>query len=143
MVNTSDPQLSNVNLRRALALGFDKQGFIDVAIGLPYSPMKAFTAPAVNGADGTSFSEALLAHEGVESMAPVNGDIEAAKGYLETALSELGITADQLRPAVEAFQQRERARASAAVGMNSGAAAAPAGAAASERGCSNSVPRRG
>ena len=45
MVNTSDPQLSNVNLRRALALGFDKQGFIDVAIGMPWSPMKAFTAP--------------------------------------------------------------------------------------------------
>ena len=96
MVNCSDPQLSNVNLRRALALGFDKQGFIDVAIGLPYSPMKAFTAPAVNGADGTSFSEALLAHEGVDAMAPVNGDIEKAQEYLETALSELGITADQL-----------------------------------------------
>ena len=101
MVNCSDPQLSNVNLRRALALGFDKQGFIDVAIGLPYSPMKAFTAPAVNGADGTSFSEALLAHEGVDAMAPVNGDIEAAKGYLETALSELGITADQLTLSID------------------------------------------
>ena len=96
MVNCSDPQLSNVNLRRALALGFDKQGFIDVAIGLPYSPMKAFTAPAVNGADGTSFSEALLAHEGVDAMAPVNGDVEKAQEYLETALSELGITVDQL-----------------------------------------------
>ena len=96
MVNCSDPQLSNVNLRRALALGFDKQGFIDVAIGLPYSPMKAFTAPAVNGIDGTSFSEALLKHEGVDAMAPVNGDIEKAQEYLETALSELGITADQL-----------------------------------------------
>ena len=101
MVNTSDPQLSNVNLRRALALGFDKQAFIDTAIGLPYSPMKAFTAPAVNGADGTSFSEALLKHEGVDAMAPVNGDIEAAKGYLETALSELGITADQLTLSID------------------------------------------
>lgn len=101
MVNCSDPQLSNVNLRRALALGFDKQGFIDVAIGLPYSPMKAFTAPAVNGADGTSFSDALLEHEGVDAMAPVNGDIEAAKGYLETALSELGITADQLTLSID------------------------------------------
>ena len=101
MVNTSDPQLSNVNLRRALALGFDKQAFIDTAIGLPYSPMKAFTAPAVNGADGTSFSEALLAHEGVDAMAPVNGDIEAAKGYLETALKELGITADQLTLSID------------------------------------------
>ena len=101
MVNCSDPQLSNVNLRRALALGFDKQGFIDVAIGMPWSPMKAFTAPAVNGADGTSFSEALLKHEGVDAMAPVNGDIEAAKGYLETALSELGITADQLTLSID------------------------------------------
>ena len=101
MVNCSDPQLSNVNLRRALALGFDKQGFIDVAIGMPWSPMKAFTAPAVNGADGTSFSEALLKHEGVDAMAPVNGDIEAAKGYLETALKELGITADQLTLSID------------------------------------------
>src|SRR5699024_8927312 len=49
----------------------------------------------------TSFSEALLKHEGVDAMAPVNGDIEAAKGYLETALSELGITADQLTLSID------------------------------------------
>ena len=55
----------------------------------------------MNGADGTSFSEALLKHEGVDAMAPVNGDIEAAKGYLETALSELGITADQLTLSID------------------------------------------
>lgn len=100
MVNCSDPQLSNVNLRRALALGYSKQGFIDVAIGLPYSPMTSFTNPAVNGFDGTSFAEALIAENGGE-LAPAEGDVEAAKGYLETALSELGITVDQLSLSID------------------------------------------
>lgn len=100
MVNCSDPQLSNVNLRRALALGYSKQGFIDVAIGLPYSPMTSFTNPAVNGFDGTSFADALIAENGGE-LAPAEGDLEAAKGYLETALSELGITADQLTLSID------------------------------------------
>lgn len=100
MVNCSDPQLSNVNLRRALALGYSKQGFIDVSIGLPYSPMTSFTNPAVNGFDGTSFADALIAENGGE-LAPAEGDVEAAKGYLETALSELGITADQLTLSID------------------------------------------
>ena len=100
MVNCSDPQLSNVNLRRALALGYSKQGFIDVAIGLPYSPMTSFTNPAVNGFDGTSFADALIAENGGE-LAPAEGDVEAAKAYLETALSELGITADQLTLSID------------------------------------------
>ena len=100
MVNCSDPQLSNVNLRRALALGYSKQGFIDVSIGLPYSPMTSFTNPAVNGFDGTSFADALIAENGGE-LAPAEGDVEAAKGYLETALSELGITVDQLTLSID------------------------------------------
>ena len=100
MVNCSDPQLSNVNLRRALALGYSKQGFIDVSIGLPYSPMTSFTNPAVNGFDGTSFADALIAENGGE-LAPAEGDVEAAKAYLETALSELGITADQLTLSID------------------------------------------
>ena len=100
MVNCSDPQLSNVNLRRALALGYSKQGFIDVSIGLPYSPMTSFTNPAVYGFDDTSFADALIAENGGE-LAPAEGDVEAAKGYLETALSELGITADQLTLSID------------------------------------------
>ena len=100
MVNCSDPQLSNVNLRRALALGYSKQGFIDVSIGLPYSPMTSFTNPAVYGFDGTSFADALIAENGGE-LAPAEGDVEAAKGYLETALSELGITVDQLTLSID------------------------------------------
>lgn len=94
MVNCENQFLSNVNLRRALALGFDKQALIDTVFQNENMPMTSFTAPAVNGYDGTSFQEALNAKDG--DLYPANGDVAQAQEYLNTALEELGITLDEL-----------------------------------------------
>lgn len=94
MVNCENQFLSNVNLRRALALGFDKQALIDTVFQNENMPMTSFTAPAVDGYDATSFQEALNAKDG--DLYPANGDVEQAKEYLNTALEELGITLDEL-----------------------------------------------
>ena len=94
MVNCENQFLSNVNLRRALALGFDKQALIDTVFQNENMPMTSFTAPAVNGYDGTSFQAALNAKDG--DLYPANGDVTQAQEYLNTALEELGITLDEL-----------------------------------------------
>lgn len=93
--NHNDQYLSNVNLRQALALGFDKQGLIDTVFQNNNAPMTSFTTASVNGFDGKPFKEALEAKEG-KMLTPVNGDVEAAKKYLETALQELGCTVEDL-----------------------------------------------
>lgn len=93
--NHSNQYLSNKNLRKALALGFDKEGMVNAVYQNNNQPMTSFTCPAVNGFDGKSFAESLSTWNGGE-LTPKNGDIEAAKGYLETALQELGCTVEDL-----------------------------------------------
>ena len=93
-VNCNNEYMSNVNLRRALALSFDKQAMIDAVYKNGNLPMTSFTPPAIMGANESSFQAAL--QEELGDLAPANGDVEAAKGYFETALSELGITAEDL-----------------------------------------------
>lgn len=80
MVNCGNEYLSNVNLRRALGLGYDKQALIDTVFQNENMPMTSFTAPAVDGYDATSFQEALNAKDG--DLYPANGDVEQAKEYL-------------------------------------------------------------
>ncbi len=94
MVNCGNEYLSNVNLRRALGLGYDKQALIDTVFQNENMPMTSFTAPAVDGYDATSFQEALNAKDG--DLYPANGDVTQAQEYLNTALEELGITLDEL-----------------------------------------------
>lgn len=93
-VNTENQYMSNVNLRRALALSFDKEAMINAIYQNGNLPMTSMVPPAVMGANDSSFQEALLEEKG--EMYPANGDVEAAKGYFETALQELGITAEDL-----------------------------------------------
>lgn len=94
--NHSNEYLKNQNLRKALALGFDKEMMVNSVYQNGNQPMTSFTCPAVLGSDGkTSFAESLNAWNGGE-LTPKNGDVEAAKGYLETALSELGCTVEDL-----------------------------------------------
>lgn len=93
-VNCNNEYMSNVNLRRALALSFDKQAMIDAVYKNGNLPMTSFTPPAIMGANESSFQAAL--QEELGDLAPATGDVEAAKGYFETALSELGITAEDL-----------------------------------------------
>ncbi len=92
--NTENEYMSNVNLRRALALSFDKQAMIDAIYQNGNQAMTSMVPPAVMGANDSSFQEALLEEKG--EMYPANGDVEAAKGYFETALQELGVTAEDL-----------------------------------------------
>lgn len=76
-MNTTDPLLSNVNLRRALAHGVDRQGLID-------NVTKGSETPAMSLIPSTV--------RGFENVNPYfeDGDFEQAKEYLNTALEELG-----------------------------------------------------
>ena len=95
--NHSNQYLQNANLRKALALGFDKEGMIQAVYQNANQPMTSFTCPAVTGYDGnTTFQSGLEAWNNGEALTPKNGDPEAAKKYLETALSELGCTVEDL-----------------------------------------------
>ncbi len=98
--NHKNEYLQNKNLRKALALGFDKQGLCDTVMKNGNVPMTSFTCPDVTGFDGKSFSESLTAWNGGAEMTPAKGDPEAAKGYLETALTELGCTVEDLSAAL-------------------------------------------
>jgi len=94
--NHKNEYLQNKNLRKALALGFDKEQMVNTVYQNGNVPMTSFTHPAVAGSDGkTSFAESLATWNGGE-LTPKNGDVEKAKEYLETALSELGCTVDDL-----------------------------------------------
>lgn len=93
--NHSHEYLKNANLRKALALGFDKEGMVNSVYQNGNQPMTSFTCPEVKGSDGKSFAESLNTWNGGE-LTPKNGDVEAAKGYLETALQELGCTVEDL-----------------------------------------------
>ena len=90
LCNTNNEFLSNVNLRKALSLAFDKQALIDAIFKNDNQPATSLTPPSLMGANQSSFQEALLAEVG--ELWPANGDVEKAKEYLETALSELGCT---------------------------------------------------
>ncbi len=93
-VNTGNEYLSNVNLRKALALAINKQEFIDATRGDASVPMSYFAANT--DIDGHSFGDAALAANGGEPYYPAEGDPDAAKEYLQQALDELGITVSDL-----------------------------------------------
>lgn len=95
-MNHDNEYLKNANLRKALALGFDKEMMVNSVYQNGNQPMTSFTCPAVLGFDGKSFQESLKAWNNGEDLTPKNGDVEAAKQYFETALSELGCTAEDL-----------------------------------------------
>lgn len=88
--NHKNEYLSNKNLRQALFLAIDKQKEIDTVWQNNNLPMTSFTAPAVLGADGTSFAAK------VGELYSTTGDPEKAKEYLAKALEELGCTVDDL-----------------------------------------------
>ena len=93
--NHKNEYLSNNNLRKALALGFSKQGMIDTVHQNNDTPMTSFTTPSVNGFDGKPFIDALEAKEG-GPLTPAEGDVAQAKEYLAKALEELGCTVEDL-----------------------------------------------
>lgn len=87
--NMEDPQLSNVNLRKALAYSVDIQSLLDNVIADGSIAADGLVPDVIMGVDGKSYAEArgsLFAY-----------DPEAAKSYLDKALQELGITAADLK----------------------------------------------
>jgi oligopeptide transport system substrate-binding protein len=93
LYNCKDEYMSNVNLRRAINLAYSREDYVNAILKDRSSPAKCF-CPAVNGYDGTSFSDAVIAELG--ELYPSKADATKAKEYLDKALSELGITLDQL-----------------------------------------------
>ena len=93
--NHKDQYLQNENLRKALALAYDKRGLIDAVYQNNNAPMTSFVSPAVAGINNSSFAEALAAKVGGE-LSPTNGDVAKAKEYLAKALEELGCTVEDL-----------------------------------------------
>lgn len=81
--NLTDPQLSNLNLRKAITYAIDKQAFIDGIVKNSSKPAVSFTAPALNGLE-KKFNEE------VGALLPVV-DVEKAKEYYQKALEELGV----------------------------------------------------
>lgn len=94
--NCTNKYLSNENLRRALALGFDKQGMLDTVHKNADTAMTSFTPAGVLGFDGKEDFRAALEAKNGGPLMPANGDVEKAKEYLAKALEELGCTVDDL-----------------------------------------------
>lgn len=78
-INTDDELMSNVNMRKALALAIDRQGLIDNVLKGGEKPALGVVPPSIKG------------FEDKEAYFPDN-DPEGAKEYFNTALEELGIT---------------------------------------------------
>ena len=81
--NTTDPQLANANLRKALTYAVDKQTFVTSILKNSSKPASSFTAPVVNGLK-KKFNEE------VGSIVPVL-DVAKATEYLNKAKTELGV----------------------------------------------------
>lgn len=78
-VNTEDEIMSNVNMRKALALAIDRQGLIDNVLKGGEKPAMGVVPPSIKG------------FEDKEAYFPDN-DPEGAKEYFDVALEELGFS---------------------------------------------------
>lgn len=87
--NNDNEFLSNVNMRRALALAIDKQALCDATLGNGAVPLTCF-APNVMIGDVKYYENAAAV---LGDTIPANGDLEKAQEYFATALEELGVTA--------------------------------------------------
>lgn len=78
-VNTTDEVMSNVNIRKALALAIDRQGLIDNVIKGEQTPALGIVPPTIEGfeEDRGYFKD---------------NDVEAAKEFLAKGLEELGMS---------------------------------------------------
>lgn len=78
-VNVTDPVLSNVNVRKALAYGIDRQTLIDNITKANETPALGLVSPAMRGFEDSNNYY-------------TDGDFEAAKEYLAKGLEELGMS---------------------------------------------------
>ncbi len=93
--NQKNELLANANLRKALAYAVDMQSLLDNVIADGSEAADGLVPGVIGGVDGKPYAEArgsLFAY-----------DPEAAKGYLEQALSELNMTAENLTLALSVY----------------------------------------
>lgn len=77
-INTTDELMSNINIRKALAMAIDRQGLIDNVLKGGEKPAMGLVPPSTYG------------FEDKEDYFNDN-DVEGAKAYLEQGMSELGL----------------------------------------------------
>ena len=78
-LNTTDEVMSNVNIRKALALAIDRQALVDNVTHGKHIPANGIVPPTIEG-----FEESRNYFQ--------DADFEVAKEYLSTGLEELGIS---------------------------------------------------
>lgn len=84
-INTGDGPLANKNFRLALNYGLNRKEFIKLSTNDVYEPATRFVLPEVGGVNK------IFGEEYPYEAFPVEGDMDKAKEYLDTALKELGI----------------------------------------------------
>ncbi|MFI3325089.1 MAG: peptide ABC transporter substrate-binding protein [Clostridia bacterium] len=92
LFNHEDEIMSNLNLRKALSLSYDRDAYIATVLQNSSIPANSFTNPGVSGSSGTSFAADVEAEYGILNYT----DIEEAQAYLEVALEELDMTLEEL-----------------------------------------------
>lgn len=79
-INTKDPLLKNVNLRRALALAVNRREIVDNISQSGQVPAMSFVPPSLCNASRHYFDD---------------GDVNRAKQYFQAALKELGLSQEE------------------------------------------------
>ncbi len=87
--------LANKNIRKALSLAIDREAYVATVEKNSSQPATSLCPPGlgVTGIDGDFQSK-------VGDLISTTADVEQAKTYLETGLSELGMTAEELGPQI-------------------------------------------
>lgn len=84
-INTGEGPLSNKNFRLALNYGLNRKEFIKLSTNDVYEPATRFILPEVGGVNK------IFGEEYPYEAFPLEGDMDKAKEYLNTAMKELGI----------------------------------------------------
>ena len=87
--NSDNKVWANKNFRLALNYALNRVEYNQLANNGVYNPYNALCFPGLSGKDGKTYGETY----DVDSYAfPIEGDVEKAKEYLDTAMKELGIS---------------------------------------------------
>jgi oligopeptide transport system substrate-binding protein len=87
--NSDNPVWANKNFRLALNYAINRTEYNQLANNGVYKPYNALCFPGLSGKDGKTYGETY----DVDAYAyPMDGDVDAAKEFLNLAMSELGIS---------------------------------------------------
>ncbi len=87
--NCKDPITSNVNIRKALGMAINRESFVKNILRNNSLPALSYTTPEIKGFGGEKpFGDFV-------TVTYKDADIDQAKMYWETGLTELGLTAEE------------------------------------------------